>query len=125
MNNNPTDEFVRRQLPENRKIIVHLKEILMNAAPGMKEEWKFGSNPFYVLNRWVAFIAVKDGKVQLGFCEGAHLDDGLNKLERKELKQVRYITLSQWDGESEDTVRYYLLQAIDFDLNRALKKKKG
>lgn len=125
MNNNPVDEFVRRQSPGNRKIIAHLREILMNSAPGMKEEWKFGSNPFYVLHKWVAFISIKDENVQLGLCEGAFLDDGLKKLERKELKQVRYITLSQWNGEAEEAVRYYLLQAIELDLGRARKKKKG
>jgi len=122
MNNKLVDDFVLRQSKENRLIMGYLREILMNSAPGMREEWKFKSNPFYVMNKWVAFIGVKNGKVRLGLCEGAFLKDGLKKLERKELKQVRYITIPQWDGETEETVRYYLQQAVEYNLK--LKKKK-
>lgn len=122
MNNKQVDDFVLGQTDRNRVIIGHLREILMNSAPGMREEWKFKSHPFYVLNKWVAFISVKNVQVQLGFCEGVHLKDGLKKLERKELKQVRYLSINEWNTEMEDVIRYYLQMAIDVDLKFSKKK---
>lgn len=51
-----------------------IRELLMEAAPNMKEEWKY-KTPFYGNGRWMCYLSLQKEQLVLGFVEGVHLLD--------------------------------------------------
>ena len=78
-------------LPEQwRDCAQRLREILLEASPHMREEWRFKSSPFYYHRRWMAYLSLQKGELVLGFIQGRDLLDPQQLLERTDHKLVRH-----------------------------------
>lgn len=60
-----------------------VRELLLEAAPGMEEKWMFKSTPFYLHCGWMCYFSFStdrkkhgpEGQLILGFCAGVHMSD--------------------------------------------------
>lgn len=52
----------------------HLRELLLEASPRMRETWKYGI-PFYEHRRWLCYLNLQKKGLVLGFVQGAHMTD--------------------------------------------------
>jgi hypothetical protein len=60
-----------------------VRELLLEAAPGMQEKWVFESTPFYLHCGWMCYLGFSTDKKKypsgpqliLGFCAGVHMSD--------------------------------------------------
>lgn len=79
------DTLTRRLDPHpasTREIILALRDVILDTAPGVTESIKFNSlcysipnAPFGSIGGNVCLIGVRDGRVSLGFIQGAGLPD--------------------------------------------------
>jgi hypothetical protein len=67
-----------------------VREILLDAAPNMKEEWKY-KLPFYCNGRWMCYFSLQKSRLILGFVEGAHLSDPHGLFATTDHKQIRHV----------------------------------
>lgn len=72
------------RLPEAwRPRAQRVRELLLEAAPGMEEKWMFKSTPFYLHCGWMCYFSFgtdkkkhpPGGQLILGFCAGVHMGD--------------------------------------------------
>lgn len=78
-------------LPEEwRERAQHIRGILLEASPQMREEWRYKSAPFYYHRRWMAYLALQKGDLILGFIQGRDLIDPEGLLERTDHKLIRH-----------------------------------
>ena len=63
--------------------------LLLDAAPGMREESKYGM-PFYSRKRWMCYLALQRGRLILGFLQGSFLVDPEGSLAETDHKLVRH-----------------------------------
>ena len=52
-----------------------IRELILEAAPGMQEKWMFKSTPFYIHHGWLCYFNFRKGQLILGFCAGARMGD--------------------------------------------------
>ena len=78
-------------LPERwRDRAQRIREILLEASPHMREEWRYRSNPFYYHRTWMCYLALQQGALVLGFIQGRDLLDPEGLLERTDHKLIRH-----------------------------------
>jgi hypothetical protein len=51
-----------------------IRELLLEASPVMKEEWKYGT-PFYSHRRWMCYLSLQRTGLVLGFVQGRNMLD--------------------------------------------------
>lgn len=97
-----------------------LREWLLDAAPGMKEEWKY-QLPFYSNGRWMCYMALQKGRLVLGFIEGIHLPDPQGLFARTAHKQVRHYLPPPAPGRlPEQALRALMDEAVRRNVERVL-----
>ena len=110
-------------LPDNeRKIVDHLRYLILDCIPECKEKLAYNV-PFYYKHRRICFIwppAVPWGKgrvsgVELGFCYGNLLQDEINYLDKGERKQVYMKIFTDVSEIDADLIRAYLFEAAEID----------
>ncbi|MBR9997888.1 MAG: DUF1801 domain-containing protein [Cyclobacteriaceae bacterium] len=121
-------------LPDyERKIVDQLRIILLECIPDCIEKLSYNV-PFYYRHSRICFIwpssipwgNVNLNGVQLGFCRGDLLGDGLNYLEKGHRKQVYIRTFYDVKEIDADLIRSYILDAIEVDdFLKKEKKAKG
>jgi hypothetical protein len=109
------DEFIEtRVLPEFRPIVDLLRELMREYAPDVEEKISYGI-PAYKGKRILAVISPSKQGITFAFSRGAQFKDeyGLLKGVGKSSKNLRFKRLDQ---VNKDVFRYYLNQALEFDL---------
>jgi hypothetical protein len=116
------DEFVETKvLPELHPIVAAFRQLVRDEFPEVSEEMRGGTEkyhgvPSYRVKRIIAVISPTKKGVTFAFSRGASFEDRYGLLEGvgKTSKNVRLSRMGQLDTGA---FRYYLRQAIDFDLS--------
>ena len=108
------DEFVERKvLPEYRGIVVELRKLMRDGAPGARELISYGV-PIYRQRRTLAVISPTKRGITFAFSRGADFKDKYGLLEGlgKRSKNVRMRSVKD---VNQEVLRYYLKQALELD----------
>jgi hypothetical protein len=107
-------------LPEKwRERAQQVRELVMDTSPLMREEWKYGTTPFYSAHKWVCYLTLQQERLVLGFTHGASLLDPEQLLERTAHKQIRHY-LPPPAGQRMDTAALQRLVAEALDLDASM-----
>jgi hypothetical protein len=68
-------EFIRKQKPKYRTIMLRVRRSVRRAAPRLSEQLKWGWPSYLRDKKFVCFIYVIGGHVNLGFRQGKYLKD--------------------------------------------------
>lgn len=116
------EEFLE-YLPEaERKIVDHLREIVLECIPECREKLAYNV-PYYYKNSRICYIwpssvpwgNVKLSGVQFGFCRGHLLQDDIGFLEKGKRKEVFFKTYFSGDDIDEDLLRTFIFEAAEVD----------
>ncbi len=103
------DDYVSKQKPEFREIMNSLRGLVKRAAPGLREELKWGF-PCYVGDDDVCNIMVTGKWVDLGFFHCVDLDD-LNGLLEGSGKGMRHVKIHTVKDIEAPTLTVLIKQA--------------
>lgn len=67
-----------------------IRELILDAAPGMEERWMYKSAPFYIHHGWLIYLTLQRGQLVVGFCNGVHMPDPEGLFAMTEHKQIRH-----------------------------------
>lgn len=124
------DDFFFSTEPNEQKIIIRLRHIILEASPKIKEKLSYGA-PFYFIHQRICFIwpaslalsGIKEG-VNLGLCKGHLLSDEQKILIRGNRKEVYYLNFKSLTDINEECVRELIQEAILVDEGFAKKAKR-
>ncbi len=108
------DEFVATKvLPEYRSIVVEIRKLMHEVAPGAKEVITYGILGFKG-NKMLAVISPTKKGITLAFSQGATFEDRYELLEGvgEVSKNVRMQSIKEFNKEA---LLYYIKQALEFD----------
>lgn len=100
-----------------------LCELLMEAAPNMKEEWKY-STPFYGNGRWMCYLSLQKGQLVLGFIEGVHLVDPDGLFARTDHKLIQHYLPPTSGQLPEAALRRLITEAVVYNMEVLSRRKK-
>jgi hypothetical protein len=89
-----------------------IRELILEAAPGMKEEWMFESAIFYKHHGWLIYLAMQKVGLVVGFCNGVHMTDPEGLFARTEHTQVRHYLPPPTGRLSETALRHLIDEAL-------------
>jgi hypothetical protein len=104
-----------------------LRDMLLEASPQMKEEWKY-KLPFYSHRRWMCYLSLQKQGLVLGFVEGVRLVDPDRLFASTAHKQIRHYK-PPMDPSSvpANTLRGLIQEAIawneELEVKRAIKRR--
>lgn len=108
--------------PQWQEPAQQLREWLLDAAPGMKEEWKY-QLPFYSNGRWMCYLSLQKGRLVLGFIEGIHLPDPQRLFARTDHKQIRHYLPPPAPGRMpERALRALMDEAVAYNVERLVRR---
>ncbi len=101
-----------------------IRELLMEAAPNMKEEWKY-KTPFYGNGRWMCYLSLQKEQLVLGFVEGVHLLDPDGLFARTDHKLIQHYLPPTSGKLPEAALRRLIAEAVEYNMEvLALRRKK-
>jgi hypothetical protein len=101
-----------------------LPQLLLDAAPGIHEEWKFGDTPFWCLNRWMCCMAMQNDRLILAFVHGRRLADPEGMCAATGHNLVPHCHVPPPGVHmDEDALRRLIHEAVLFDLHGARDRK--
>jgi hypothetical protein len=112
------------RLPERWHDRAHrIRELILEAAPGVEEKWVFENSPFYVHHGWLIYLALQKVGLVVGFCNGVHMTDAEGLFARTAHTQVRHF-LPPPSGErmNEGSLRRLIDEAVR--VNEAIAEEK-
>ena len=121
------EEFFETLSPVQQKIAALLRDLLLTAAPDMREKISYGLLPFYFRYSRIFYIGpdiLDKEAIELGFCEGYQMKDKHRLLVARGRKQVAGIVFKT--VEDVYAIEEALLETIEeaVRLDEALKKRK-
>lgn len=121
----PTQQINRHieSLPDWRgPMLARLRQLIHTVAPGITEEWKWGTPVFAQKGNVVAIAAFKD-HVKLNFFKGASLSDPHGLFNAGlEAKATRAIDLHEGDEINEAALQDLIRAAVSYNLSGGKKK---
>ena len=79
------------RLPEHwQERAQRLRELILEAAPGMEEKWMFKSSQFYLHHGWLCYFSFKKDQLIIGFIQGKHMADPQGLFALTDHKQIRH-----------------------------------
>ncbi|MFN8595808.1 MAG: DUF1801 domain-containing protein [Anaerolineae bacterium] len=110
-------------LPDWRgKLLARLRAVILAAAPGITEDWKWGTAVYVSQGNAVALSAFKD-HVKINFFQGAALSDPHGLFNAGlDAKAMRSIDLFEGDKVNEAALKELIRAAVEY--NASGKKKK-
>ena len=104
------------------KILARLRKWIIEAAPGITEEWKWGTAVWSHKGNVVAFGAFKD-HIKLNFFQGASLPDPRGLFNAGlEAKATRAIDLHEGDKINESAFKELVRAAVTHNMSSGKKK---
>jgi len=87
------EEFIREQPEPQRSLLWLLREMLMNASPGMRERIRY-KIPFFDAPRWFCYLnPLKKGGVELCFLRGFEFSNEQGLLEARDRQSVKGVII--------------------------------
>jgi hypothetical protein len=111
------DEYVEDLEGWRAEVVAKLREIVAEAAPEAQEAIKWG-RPVYSLGGPLCYIMAHEANVNLGFWQGAELEDPEGLLQGTG-KKMRHIKLKGMEAVDSQQLSALVRQAV------ALNRKKG
>ena len=80
------------ELPEEwQEVAQALRTLILDAAPTIREEWKYRL-PFYSHRRWMCYLSLQKQGLVLGFVDGKHMLDADGLFAPTNHKLIRHFT---------------------------------
>jgi len=121
----PSQQITRRieELPDWRgKMLTRLRKLVLEAAPGITEDWKWDS-PVWSHNGPVCAAGAFKDHVKLNFFKGASLKDPKRLFNAGlDAKATRAIDFSEGDDISESALKELIRAAVDYNISGRKKK---
>jgi len=115
---NPSQSITDRiaELPDWRgQVFARLRSLILEAAPGITEEWKWGT-AVWTQNGLVCSVAAMKDHVKLNFFKGASLKDQQNLFNSGlDAKGTRAIDFSQNDSLDEVALKNLIRAAVAYN----------
>ena len=94
------------------KMIAQLRKLMLEAAPGMVEEWKWNT-PVWSLNKNIVAVGAFQGHVKINFFQGASLSDPHGLFNAGlEAKATRAIDIHKGDVVNEAALKELIRAAV-------------
>jgi hypothetical protein len=121
-------ELITNQIEEladwRGKLLAQLRQLILDAAPDLTEEWKWGTAVWVHTGNIVAAGAFKD-HVKINFFEGASLDDPSKLFNAGfEAKATRAIDFHEGDRINAAALKELVRAAVALNASGSKKKKK-
>jgi hypothetical protein len=121
-------ELITNQIEEladwRGKLLAQLRQLILDAAPDLTEEWKWGTAVWVHTGNILAAGAFKD-HVKINFFEGAALDDPSKLFNAGfEAKATRAIDFHEGDGINAAALKELVRDAVALNASGSKKKKK-
>lgn len=108
------ESFASNYSGEIQELLYRTHQLVENCLPGQSLRTVYGV-PFYYLNKRICYLGVDGLNVLVGFCRGAELDDPGKWLSASDRKVIRHFVFDNWESETVDKLKFFLLQAYDLD----------
>lgn len=111
---NPVDRHIEA-LPEYQQArCFEIREIIESIDDRISSLIKYRT-PFFRLKYDFCYLSPQKEGLKIGFIRGKFLPDPEGVLTGQELKQVRHLEIL-WQGEIDHWLRFFILEAIELDL---------
>ena len=104
------DSWIAELDPEQRRIASALRELILDAEPGLKESIKW-SNPVYEKAGNACYLSSNDTYVTLGFFRGAHLTDPESRIEGTG-RNMRHVKFRALEDIPQERVKAWVGEAV-------------
>lgn len=116
------DNFIKELTDWRGKMIARLRKLILETAPGLTEEWKWGVPVWSHKGNVVAAGVFKD-HVKLNFFKGASLDDPKGLFNAGlDAKATRAIDIAESDEIDEAALRDLVRTAVAYNVSGSKKK---
>lgn len=116
------DEHIKELADWRGKMLARLRKLILEAAPGLTEEWKWDTPVWSHKGNVVAAGAFKD-HLKLNFFKGASLKDPKGLFNAGlDAKATRAIDFSESDDIDESALKELIRAAVDYNISRGKKK---
>ena len=116
------DDFLEYLPDDERKIVDHLRNLIFQCLPNVREKLSYNVPYFFGKKRivfiWPASVPwgmSQQNGVLLGFCTGHLMSDRKQILNRENRKVIGTILITKVSEIDEEIVREYLLEAGEID----------
>jgi hypothetical protein len=104
------------------KMLARLRKLILEAAPGLTEEWKWGT-PVWSRNGNVVAVGAFKDHIKLNFFQGASLEDPHGLFNAGlEAKATRAIDLHEGDKIDAPALKELIRAAVAYNQSRGKKK---
>lgn len=110
MNEKTVDEYIAGLVPWQAEIVARIREIILNAAPDVKEMYKWGQ-PVYEKGGPLAYMKAFKHVVNFGFWRGVDIIDPTGLLEGDGDK-MRHMQLKSIEQVKVDIFSDFVRQAV-------------
>jgi len=116
------DNFIKELTDWRGKMIARLRKLILETAPGLTEEWKWGVPVWSHKGNVVAAGVFKD-HVKLNFFKGASLDDPKGLFNAGlDAKATRAIDIAESDEINEAALKDLVRTAVAYNASGSKKK---
>jgi hypothetical protein len=106
------DKYIAGIVDWRGKLIARLRELILDAAPNLVEEWKWDT-PVWSYNGTVVSVGAFKDKVKINFFKGASLKDPHHLFNAGlDAKKSRAIDISETDDIKEDALKDLIRAAV-------------
>ena len=111
------DEHIKDLADWRGKMLARLRKLILEAAPGLAEEWKWDTPVWSHKGNVVASGAFKD-HIKLNFFKGASLKDPKGLFNAGlDAKATRAIDFSEGDDIDESALKELIRSAVDYNIS--------
>lgn len=110
------EDFFLKQDNEWKATLYQVRELILNAAPGIEERFSY-KTPFYYYKKPMIYFAKNKTGFYLGFVDGAKMIKQ-DWFSGQELKQIRHFDLVKWNDKQEEKLRFLIQEAISIKLRK-------
>ncbi|RIV19878.1 DUF1801 domain-containing protein [Fibrisoma montanum] len=108
------DDYIVNQLPACQVLLRRLRQLILNAAPGVTEKISWNV-PFYTYrNQYVCYFNVlRNGEsIDVAFLRGTELPDEAGRLDDRGRKTIKSLVVRSLTDADEDLFLTYLHEAL-------------
>jgi len=116
MNEKTVDEYIAGLVPWQAEIVARIREIIFNAVPDAKEQFKWGQ-PVYEKGGPLAYMKAFKHVVNFGFWRGVDLNDPTGLLEGDGDK-MRHMQLKSVAQINPEIFADFVRQAVKLNLDK-------
>ena len=114
------NEYLRRLDPQEKAIVVQLRELINVTAPEAEETIAWGQ-PWWKLNGWLCTVYTAGGHINFGLSRGAEMDDPGGLLEGTG-KGMRHVKIHVMADIKKAAFKALIRQAVE--QNASAKKRR-